>query len=329
MNDEEEFSDCLERIGFDETARDFVENAGLSTVDELLELGPRQLTALFPHAARYKPKVADGEEQVNVPYTSVLKLQALRAWAEYRSRRGQLPSPLDFDDEVIATWLRRVRDIEDWNDEKQEAKAPSALSDTSKWPAFKAGFLSYLHDTRSIYNGVILDYVIREERGVTDELLEAVYTSLDNDMRATMELEGPEYVADNERVWKMLKPLVVDGPVWTHVRAWDKTYLGRDAWLSLVSQMEGNSAVASRRNAAYATLRTLRYTGQQKFPFEEFVRRHKEAHVILMDEGEPVPKTKKVTNLLAGVQDPRLPSAITTLMGTGRSWKASRKVSSI
>ena len=33
MNGEEEFSDCLERIGFDETARDFVENAGLSTVD--------------------------------------------------------------------------------------------------------------------------------------------------------------------------------------------------------------------------------------------------------------------------------------------------------
>ena len=34
-----------------------------------------------------------------------------------------------------------------------------------------------------------------------------------------MELEGPVYVADNERVWKMLKPLVVEGPVWTHVRA--------------------------------------------------------------------------------------------------------------
>ena len=93
MNDEDEFSDCLEHVGFDETVRDFVESAGLSTVDKLLELGPRQLTALFPHVAHYKPKVADGEEQVNVPYTSVLKLQALRAWAEYRNRRGQLPSP--------------------------------------------------------------------------------------------------------------------------------------------------------------------------------------------------------------------------------------------
>ena len=76
---------------------------------------------------------------------------------------------------------------------------------------------------------------------MTVELLEVVYTSLDNDMRTTMELESPEYVADNERVWKMLKPLVVDGPVWTHIRAWDKMYLGRDAWLALVSQMEGNS----------------------------------------------------------------------------------------
>ena len=139
--------------------------------------------------------------------------------------------------------MHRVQDVDDWNVEKQEAKAPSALLDPSKWPAFKAGFLSYLHDTRSIYNGVILDYVIREEGDMTEELLEAVYTSLDNKMRATMELEGLEYVADNERVWKVLKPLVVDGPVWTHIRAWDKTYLGRDAWLSLVSQMEGLSLI--------------------------------------------------------------------------------------
>ena len=74
---------------------------------------------------------------------------------------------------------------------------------------------------------------------MTVELLEAADTSLDNDMMAMMELEGPEYVADNERGWKMLKPLVFDVPMWTHVRAWDKTYLGRDAWLALVSQMKG------------------------------------------------------------------------------------------
>ena len=114
---------------------------------------------------------------------------------------------------------------------------------------------------------------------------------------------------------KMLKPLVVDGTVWTHVHAWDKSYHGRDAWLALVSQMEGSSAVASRRNAAYAVLRTLRYTGQAKFSFEEFVHLYKEAHVILIDEGEPVPETKKVTDLLAGVQDPRLASAITHIDG--------------
>ena len=145
-----------------------------------------------------------------------------------------------------------------------------------------------------------------------------------------MELEGPEYVADNESVWKMLKPLVVDGPMWTHVRAWDKTYLGHDAWLALVSQMEGSLAVMLQRNMAYAALRMLRYTGQAKFPFEEFVRHHKEAHVILMDEGEPVPETKKVTDSLAGVQDSRLASAITHSDGdTWRSWKVSRKLSSI
>ena len=62
-------------------------------------------------------------------------------------------------------------------------------------------------------------------------------------------------------------------------------------------------------------LRKLRYTGQAKFPLEEFVRHHKEAHVILMDEGEPIPETKKVTDLLTGVQDPRLATAITHIDG--------------
>ena len=67
--------------------------------------------------------------------------------------------------------------------------------------------------------------------------------------------------------------------------------------------MEGNSAVTVRRNAAYALLvRMLRYTGQVKFSFDGLVRRHIEANVILMDEGEPIPETKKVTSLLAGVQ---------------------------
>ena len=37
--------------------------------------------------------------------------------------------------------------------------------------------------------------------------------------------------------------------------------------------------------------------------------------MILMDEGEPVPETKKVTNLLTGVQDPRLASSITHIDG--------------
>ena len=37
--------------------------------------------------------------------------------------------------------------------------------------------------------------------------------------------------------------------------------------------------------------------------------------MILMDEGEPVPETKKVTDFLAGVQDSTLASAITHIDG--------------
>jgi len=53
---------------------------------------------------------------------------------------------------------------------------------------------------------------------------------------------------------------VVEGPVWTHVRAWDKNYLGHEARLPLESQMEGISAVASRRNVAYAVLLPLKFS---------------------------------------------------------------------
>ena len=46
--------------------------------------------------------------------------------------KGPVALPLDFEDEEIAAWLRHVRDIEDWNEDKQEAKAPAALLDISK-----------------------------------------------------------------------------------------------------------------------------------------------------------------------------------------------------
>ncbi len=47
-----------------------------------------------------------------------------------------------------------------------------------------------------------------------------------------------------------------------------------------------------------------------KFSFDQYVGRHQQGHNELMFLEEPVAETKKVTNFLAGICDPKLETAI-------------------
>lgn len=108
-------------------------------------------------------------------------------------------------------------------------------------------------------------------------------------------------------VYQDLKAHTVDGPAWTFIQKFDKKKDGRAAVLALKQQCEGETAKVSRKNAAYALIKNSVYRGPRRnFQFHDYVERHQNAYNELEACDEPVPETKKVTDFLAGIQDPSL-----------------------
>ncbi|MFN9980757.1 MAG: hypothetical protein ACK53Y_12605, partial [bacterium] len=118
----------------------------------------------------------------------------------------------------------------------------------------------------------------REEADVTAVTHAAVYQDHDARLVATTLLQGDWFTIDNQRVYDEFKNLVVKGPGWSFVKAFDRAKDGRGAVLALKRQCEGTSAVQSRKAAAYARIASARYTGQKRgFTFDTYVELHQSA----------------------------------------------------
>ena len=107
----------------------------------------------------------------------------------------------------------------------------------------------------------------------------------------------------------------MEGPGWPFVQPFNQKRNGRAAFKALKAQAEGRSAVATRKAKAYAMIATSLFTGKWKFSFDQYVGRHKQVHNELLFLEEPVAETKKVTDFLAGICDPKLETAIQSCMG--------------
>jgi len=129
-------------------------------------------------------------------------------------------------------------------------------------------------------------------------------------------LTGPWFELDNQHIFEEFKALILKGPGWKFIKAYDRTKNCRGAVLALHRQCEGISAVQTRKAAAYAKIASARYSGQKRqFSFDSYVEIHQEAHNTLSDLEEPVPETKKVTDFLAGITDTRLSNAKDLILG--------------
>jgi hypothetical protein len=184
-----------------------------------------------------------------------------------------------------------------------------------KWETFWEQWKTYMGRIRGAAK-CPLSYVFRE-RGQVDPAHHAFpYTDHDSRLIATTELQGPWYEVDNHRVYDEFKALVLKGPGWSFVKAFDRARNGREAVLTLRRQCEGTSAIQSRKAAAYAKIVTARYSGHKKaFTFDHYVEMHQNAHNTLAELDEAVPETKKVTDFLAGITDSRLSNAKDLILG--------------
>jgi len=280
---------------------------------------------MIQHLSKWKPRTADVEDDEEpaptpmLPYLAVRKFKALRAWADYCILRGTSPNPAQFDERTTTRFLNRLTELEEVTRAKKDGddtKDPPKLTSMTGWPTWVELFTTYLSQHRSVVAGTPLVYIIRDNDDVTPEdLARNDWDSIDDDLVATSILEGETFIRDNKRVFDILKPFVMEGPGWPFVQPLNRKRDGRAAFKALKSQAEGRSAIATRKAKAYAMVATALFTGKGKFSFDQYVGKHQQAHNELLFLEEPVAETKKVTDFLAGIRDPKLETAIQTCMG--------------
>ena len=71
-------------------------------------------------------------------------------------------------------------------------------------------------------------------------------------------------------------------------------------------QAEVQSARTNRLTKAYGTLSTSTYTVKFKYTFLQYTSKMVRAHNDLADLQEPMSETKKVSDFMKGIKDPKL-----------------------
>ena len=325
MADARSFTACLTRLGFDVPTRELIANQGIRTINDLTALPFPEIDTMIQHLSRWKPKAADVDDDDDpvasptFPYLAVRKFKALRSWADYSLLRGDAPNPTLFDERTSLRFLNQLTELEEIARAKKDgddAKEPPKLMLMTAWPTWIELFMTYLAQQRSVVAGTPLVYVIRDnDEAAPDDLARNNWDSVDDDLIATSVLEGETFSRDNKRVFDILKPFVMEGQGWPFLQTFNKKRDGRAAFKALKSQAEGKSAIATRKAKAYNMLATATYTGKGKFSFDQYVARLQQAHNELLFLEEPVAETKKVTDFLAGIRDPKLETAIQGCMG--------------
>jgi hypothetical protein len=315
------FRAAMASIGLNLATRTAINNQGYHVIGDLTLTDDttikKYLAKSISPAANGVQAAGNAAQQVRLPLVAMHKLRAMRYWVLAQRRQGLVEDANDFDNEVAVATLAIMRA----EDEFKEASAaivldkPTPLTDIHKWTKFWLKFMTYLGRVHGAAK-IPLTYLIRKQGEVTAAVLAADYLTIEDRLLATTVLAGSHFALDNVTLYNEFKPLVVDGPGWGFIKKFDKTQNGRGAVLALQAQAEGQSALQTRKNKAYASCMNAIYKGPRKgYSFDNYVSLHQEAHNELMDLEEPVPEAKKVTDFLKGIQATELSIGKSIVLG--------------
>jgi hypothetical protein len=252
---------------------------------------------------------------------SIKKCIALRAWGEYMLLRNQQFETADFDQQTLdrflqyVVWLNKIdKEMESY----REATVTPTLKTSSDWLKFERQVDTQLQTYSSSVLKHSLRYVIQPNAGVTEEMLEADYPSLDADLYMTAALAGPQFQADNKHVTELLTAWLGLTDWWTFLCRFAPTKDGSAAWLALKAQMEGPAAVDARKKKAHLDLTTSYYKGKSKnYTWDDYIRVRQEAHLELGLLEAPVDDMRKVDLMFEGVKAEALGPVVLALKANG------------
>lgn len=302
------FRAALGRIGFSEQAQEAVVRQGFSSIDDLNVLGKEDIK-------RVCKIIRDNDADISIPFMQQQLLESMRYWVKTRKRRGLHTHAVLFTRAVADDYAQLMLvDMEDVDDKAEGTKLmPDKFKYGSKWNTFKEAVDTYLSQVKG-GGRVPINYVIREHDVPP---IDAMYSNDIEQLISTVPLRGEHYKRDNDKVYGIIKSLVLEGPGWNWIIHLDRSRDGRDAWKALKAHYEGASNLNRNKEEAYASIASAQYQGERKnFTFETYTNIHQKAHQDLQRLNEPVSEVKKVRDFLNHITDPQLAAGKSTVLAT-------------
>ena len=260
------FRQALVRCGITQgLARNSIVAQGYDTMEAFASLlaNDRSVTD-FVKSVNKLPAEPNGDRP-QIPFASIRRLQAMRHWTIERQRCGIAVVHNEFTDEEMTRILERMEEEESIT-ETPTAAPPLPEKFTSfglNWRVFSEGFKGHCAAIRGTMR-IPLIYVLRSHTLVTPEQQAAQYSTADERLMTLVQLQGKEYRKDNNAVWQLLRPLVLETPAWNYVKQYDGTQDGRTAFLALQTRGEGDAAEDARRARAEQIIQKAQFTGKSK-----------------------------------------------------------------
>lgn len=323
------FKEKLTAWGFNEATASLLSNQGLKMASDFLKLSFHETKEMPKHFSRWKETTTTttgvstragattSTPPVSFPLLATKHLLAFHEYVWFVNARGQAVQCILFTNDVASKWLERIGMYETFKEEDLPEE-PSKLISMTDWYEWEDKFLTYLEAKRSPFLWTCLIYLVRPDKIPSPAALGKDYDVIDEDLVATIKLEGTYYKSDNMWLFNFIKDLTEGGPAQQHVAPFQVTKDGRGAYLAIKAQAEGQSALATRRAAIYARMSTLRYTGRGTGVSGDI---HKYNNAFLKGTNElkrskePIAETKSVTEYNGGVTAPELKTAKEVIRG--------------
>lgn len=276
---------------------------GISDVETVMALTNKEFDQLA--VAVNKMQVPQGEPPLVLNQITLKRMKAFRLWLIWRERRDMETDPVDFDPDEMQWCLERMAFEErskssDTPDQPQPDKLVNIGFDV--WQTFWRQLGAYCGTIRGAMM-IPIAYVFRAHTVPTDEILLAQYGDSDEELMATVKLEGPDYQHDCKMVWMILVRLVGGGSAWPFIKHCEATFDAREAIILLRGQSLGSASDSSRRSRAFGILKTTKYTGKSsRFTFNTFIEKLQYAFTELSETDVPQTETQKVQVLMENVQ---------------------------
>ena len=309
-------NDALQMCGFNADTARFLIDQGFNSPVDLLLATESELDAIARDISRTPPC---GGGNIVMPFIAMKHLKGFRFWADECERTGFIPDPTTFSEDDVPIYTEKCLE---YNEQREAAKAedpskPEGLKKLTNWTLWNESFQNYLRQILGAAK-IPLVYLAREEDEVPDGIDPKSFgSSVEYLIEATI-FRGRHFDLDNPRFYRELKSFVVNGEGWSYIKRFERQQDGRKAYMALKSQCEGTAAKITRKNKAYASIANAIYNGQRRqYKFQDYVNVHQNAHneILDCDPAKAIPETKKVSDFLKGISDPKLESAVSVVLG--------------